>query len=873
MIKPGLISEIMNNKTGYPAIKSDSIMITCRQRFYYRHIVLLDDKTGILILSDASDSMNMELNYLESREKYFTMINSLPEIVFEIDSRGKILFVNRKAIEILGYTYDELNTINAFELIDSDKSITAITEKLLSGQCRVKHSHSLKCKNDTLIPINLFLSPMETEGRISGYRGIAVDISPLVEARNLLLSSEGKFRKMIEYSFDAIAIIDSRGVLTYISPAARSITGYDPDELLGRPVWDFLAADGKQKVLYLLEGPLGKSRSTLKGKMQFNNKNGSIKTLAYNITNLLDDDSIKGMVINCHDITQEIEACALIEHQNIELLHRESQYRYLYENALVGMFTARLDDFLIINANEMCQHLLGFSSKKEFVGKRRLTDFFPDNKKIDPLVNNSGQNSYYHNDAIQMRKNDGSLFWIEITTRIAHFENTVDGIIIDVSKRKKAEHDVYKLTYYDQLTRLPNRELFRQHVIKEIARAKIKGEGYVFAVMFLGIDRFKHINSIYGPRIGDQLLKEIAMKLEASIYKKDDKLSRFEGDKFLILFSDIKDRENAGALVKNMGKIFTEPFFIDNLYIDVTASVGLSTYPSDGDDSDTLIKNCETALYIAKEQGKGMCHFFDSRLNDEMLNNFEIEKDLRKAVQKNQFFIHYQPQMNRNGILTGLEALIRWQCPKRGLVPPLHFIPIAERSGIIVDIGNAVLAQTCGQLKKWKKSGLNPGKIAINLSPYQFSQKNLTEKVMEEIVRANIDPAYIELEITESGIMENEDDSIQKIMKLKEMGFSIAVDDFGTGYSSLNKLQNYPIDTLKLDKSFIQNILSDKKSSAISKHIIQLSHDLGFEVVAEGVETKEQLEFLIQHNCDKFQGYYFSKPQSPEFLEETFLAR
>ena len=184
MIKPGLISEIMSNKTGYPAIKSDSIMITCRQRFYYRHIVLLDDKTGILILNDASESMNMELNYLESREKYFTMIDSLPEIVFEIDSRGKILFVNRKAIEILGYTYDELNTINAFELVDSDKSITAITEKLLSGQCRVKHSHSLKCKNDTLIPINLFLSPMETEGRISGYRGIAVDISPLVEARN-----------------------------------------------------------------------------------------------------------------------------------------------------------------------------------------------------------------------------------------------------------------------------------------------------------------------------------------------------------------------------------------------------------------------------------------------------------------------------------------------------------------------------------------------------------------------------------------------------------------------------------------------------------------------------------------------------------------
>ncbi len=474
---------------------------------------------------------------------------------------------------------------------------------------------------------------------------------------------------------------------------------------------------------------------------------------------------------------------------------------------------------------------------------------------------------------------DGS--WRYVATMAKNMLNNpvINGTVInmyDITEKKMAEEKASYYEFHDPLTKLPNRELFQNSVDAEIkkyksSRRKNEKQEYLFAIMCLGLDKFKKINSMYGPSIGDLLLQKVAQRLKVN-FRETDLVSRFGGDTYMVLFTDIENYEDVIGIIQKTMNIFQDPFIIESNLFQITVSIGVCFFPHDGFNTELIVKNAESAMYTAKEQGRNTYRLFDARLNSQMLTRLQIENDLQDAIFHNHFQAYYQPKINKMGDIIGMESLIRWISPYKDneVILPNSFIGVAEKNGMITDIGNIILFESCSQNKEWQDKGYPFIPVAVNISPYQFKQPNLVLGINNILKQTRLNPKFLELEITESGIMEDEEDSIKKLNELHDLGVKIAIDDFGIGYSSLSKLKDYPIDTLKIDRSFVTFLPADEKSSAIATTIIDLAHNLGFKVVAEGVETKEQLDFLQKNNCDFFQGFYFSTPLPSDEIEKKF---
>jgi diguanylate cyclase (GGDEF)-like protein len=452
-------------------------------------------------------------------------------------------------------------------------------------------------------------------------------------------------------------------------------------------------------------------------------------------------------------------------------------------------------------------------------------------------------------------------------------------------ERKLSNERILRMAYYDDLTSLPNRVLFQDRLKQVLTHAERYKDQ--FAVMFLDLDNFKRINDTLDHRIGDLLLKDVAKRLSGYVRKADtvayqkkhafaSTIARLGGDEFTVMLTDIRSIQDAGKVSQRMLDILSQPFRLDNHEVFITASIGIAIYPFDGVDTDTLLKNADIAMYHAKEQGKNNYQFYKQSMNTSAFERLNLENSLRKALVREEFILHYQPRMDlKTGAIVGTEALIRWNNPEKGLIPPSEFIPIAEETGIIMSIGEWVLKNACHQNKVWQdtRSLKTPVSVSINLSGYQFNQDtfiNLVEKVLDV---SCLEPEYLELEITESVIMKNAEKTIILLDKLKRMGLSISMDDFGTGYSSFSYLKRFPIDIIKIDRSFVKDITKNPDDAAIVRAILAMARNLKLKVVAEGVETEEQLEFLREHRCDEIQGFLLSAPLSPEEVPEFFKGR
>ncbi|MBD8067391.1 EAL domain-containing protein [Bacillus sp. PS06] len=433
-----------------------------------------------------------------------------------------------------------------------------------------------------------------------------------------------------------------------------------------------------------------------------------------------------------------------------------------------------------------------------------------------------------------------------------------------IQKNREIEY----MAYHDSLTGLANRRLFNDELNKQITIAKMSNKP--LGVLYLDMDRFKYINDSLGHVIGDKLLQEVARRLELNIREKG-LVARVGGDEFIIMLPDM-DREMALDVAEKLLVSFKTPFLIDNFELFVTTCIGLSVFPYDGEDTVTIIKNADAALYRAKEQGKNKYKVFHSGMNIQSYRTFILQNDLRKAISRNELTLVYQPRVEvETGIVTSAEALIRWNHPSWGQILPLEFISLAEETGQIVEIGEWVLKTVCEQINSWKEKGLIPIRIALNYSSQQFLQKNLIEHIEQEIATTGVDSRWLEIEITESVILGNEDIITQTLTQLKKMGITISLDDFGTGYSSLNYLRRFPVNTIKIDKSFIRDLSQQSDSRAIIGAIVALASNLKMSVIAEGVETKEQLDIISDYKCHEFQGFLFSQPVGAlEF--EVFLA-
>ncbi len=433
----------------------------------------------------------------------------------------------------------------------------------------------------------------------------------------------------------------------------------------------------------------------------------------------------------------------------------------------------------------------------------------------------------------------------------------VSKLINEISERKRAEERLNYMAHYDELTGLPNRILFN-HRLKQAMMEAAARERLV-ALMFVDLDRFKTINDTLGYEIGDVLLKAVAERLKDCL-RRGDTVARLSGDEFALVFADMAHIDDASRLAQKILDSFTTPFRIGERDLFITSSIGITLYPFDQDDANTLLKNADAAMYRAKEQGRNNYQFYTSEMNVRALERLSFETNLRQALERDEFILHYQPKVDLvTGNVIGMEALLRWQNPELGLVSPTEFIPLAEETGLIVAIGEWVIRTACKQNKAWQAAGLPSLRISVNLSARQFKEKNLVERVAQALKETGLEARYLELELTES-LLQTPETTITPLKELHALGIHLSIDDFGTGYSSLSYLKRFPIDTLKIDRSFVRDITTDADDAAIANAIITMAHSLGMYVVAEGVETGEQLAFLCQRKCDSMQGYYFSKP-------------
>jgi len=437
----------------------------------------------------------------------------------------------------------------------------------------------------------------------------------------------------------------------------------------------------------------------------------------------------------------------------------------------------------------------------------------------------------------------------------------VTGAVIvfrDVTAARAMSLRMSHLAQHDCVTDLPNRLLLNDQLTWAIASARRNGNR--LAVLFLDLDRFKHINDSLGHAIGDKLLQSVAERLVARV-RNSDTVSRPGGDEFVVLLSELEHPEDAAVCAKKMLTALTAPHRIAQHDVHVTVSIGVSTYPEDGQDAETLVKSADTAMYQAKENGRNNYEFFRQDMNIRAVERQSLEGSLSRALERHEFVLHYQPKINlEKGAITGAEALIRWLHLDRGLIPPAQFVPIAEDTGLLLPIGQWVLHEACRQARAWLDAGLRPVPVAVNISAVEFRDKGFLEGVRAILKDTRLEPRYLELELTESVLMQHAESTASVLQALKAMGVQLAVDDFGTGYSSLSYLRRFPIDTLKVDRSFVRQITADADDAIIASAVISMGKSLKLRVVAEGVETREQLAFLQDQRCDEGQGYYFSRP-------------
>ena len=469
---------------------------------------------------------------------------------------------------------------------------------------------------------------------------------------------------------------------------------------------------------------------------------------------------------------------------------------------------------------------------------------------------------------VKAQRKNGSLFPIELTFGEMRIDGRVKyaGIMRDVTERKCAEERIRHLAHYDDLTGLPNRALFSQLLEQALSESKFSHKQV--AVLFIDLDRFKLINDTLSHASGDAVLQLVGKRLTEALPRRDT-VARFGGDEFVVLMRDCSIPTDAADTAQKLLTALAEPMLVEGQEYHLTASIGISAFPGDGENAQTILKNADIAMYRAKEHGKNNFQFYSAQMNLHSFERLVLERFLRHALEQDEFEVYYQPKIDLvTGRLTGMEALLRWMHPGMGMISPTKFIPLAEETGLIVQIGAWVLHAACAQNRAWQQEGLPPLRVAVNLSALQFAQSELHATIVGVLEDTGLPPELLELEITESVTMENPEHAAMLLKKLKALGISLAIDDFGTGYSSLSYLKRFPIDSVKIDRSFIKDIPDDEDDVAITQAVIAMAHSLRLKVIAEGVESEHHVEFLREHGCDQAQGYLFGKPMpAAEFRE------
>jgi diguanylate cyclase (GGDEF)-like protein/PAS domain S-box-containing protein len=650
-----------------------------------------------------------------------------------------------------------------------------------------------------------------------------------------------RLQQAVETMDLGVTITDLKGRILYTNPAEAALHGYEVDEIVGRHVSLFMPASQQRS-----SAPPSELRSWRRETANVR-KDGTIFPVQLLSDAVTDADGTPiGIVTVCEEISERKRA-------ERALRASEERYRLLFERNLAGVFRSTLDG-RILECNEAFARILGYATAEEVLSRSAWDLYFNRQDRQDGLVR-LRERGALTNFELRMRRKDGSSIWVLQNASLLSAEDgqqLVEGTLIDITERKLAEQRIEFHAYHDALTQLPNRMHLRDRMQQALAHARRSGHG--LTVVFLDLDHFKAVNDRLGHAIGDKLLQEVARRLRECV-REDDTVARVGGDEFVLLLADVRDTEGAAHIARKLIARIEQPMQLDGHELTVTTSLGIALYPYDGKDAESLLKNADSALYRAKELGRGGYQLCDPAAERKALERVALQHQLRYALERDELDVVYQPQIDLGtGRIAEMEALLRWNHPQLGLISPTEFVPLAEDMGLITRLGEWVLRKACQRASAWKQRGLPPVRVAVNLSIRQFRQTDLRATVEKILRETGLSPRQLDLEITETTAMQNFDLTVPVLRHFATMGIMISIDDFGTGYSSLSRLQLLPVQRLKIDRSFIAGLGHKTQEAVIVKAIIRMAHSLGLAVVAEGVETEEQLSVLRRLRCDEIQG-------------------
>lgn len=793
----------------------------------------------------AIDRHHSQHQLIDSESRYRLLFDANPEAVWVFEIKTfRLLTANNAASRFLGYSNEELLRLTTLDLRDEaehERYMADHKQRLTDGVgpkgvgvWRYRHKAGHPVYADVIV------NDFEYEGR-PACMVVAVDVTEKLATQRALERQEEIFRNVLSGARDPLLVMSVDGHLNYANLAAQKFFGRSLEELIKAP-------------------PTFPVTQSHLFEWTFQNEQG--KTVDLDV--IQSDTEWNGQtarLISLRDISGQKDS-----QRQLRLLKRSLEASY---NGVV-ISDARGHDMPLIYVNPAFERITGYT-QHEVLGRNCR---FLQGEQRDPLIAKEiSQGLSQRRDVHVILKNfrkDGSEFWNDLfispvfdeSGELTHYV----GVQNDITERKHFELELSYNASHDLLTGLPNRSLFEDR-LRQGCQFSRRHKRRV-AVIFIDLDRFKLVNDSYGHQVGDGLLIAAARRIEESV-RPGDTVTRLGGDEFLVLLPDLAHGDDVIPVVERVMLALTQPYSLKTLDVIVTPSVGIVLSDGDHDDPSQLIQQADLAMYRAKEQGRNNFQWYTSDLNLQLMSRLTLRNELQVALQDNQFELYYQPQVDsRSSNVVGLEALVRWNHPKHGMISPAQFIPVAEESGLIIALGDWILETACIHAAKLVRMGLGHLTLAVNISPRQFQRAKFFESLHVLVHKYRIPPGVLELELTESVLIENIDQAVEILADIRRIGISLALDDFGTGYSSLSYLTQLPIDKLKIDRSFVRNVVEKPRDASIAQSIISMGHHLALKVVAEGVETSDQVNFLINNQCDQLQGYFFAKPMSFQKINE-----
>jgi diguanylate cyclase (GGDEF)-like protein/PAS domain S-box-containing protein len=811
-----------------------------------------------VVYRDITEQIRTEKELKESKDLVTSILESITDAFFAVDAHWNITYVNHVTQKYMNKSAEELVGKNLWKQFPALVETTfyhgyhkALTEKV------VVEFEEFSPLSKRWVEVRAYPAK---EGLAIYYRDIserkAAEEKITFYAKELEIS-KSRLQQLVDTIDAGVWSVDLRTSEYMLSQGIETIYGYPVQAFYDNPTfWKDRTHPDDVDIIDIQEKDIMSGIASVH-EHRIIHSSGEVRAIRNRITPIYDQTNNLIQIVGVFvDIT---------DHQRMEKNLRESQEWFSTTLRCIGDGVIATDITGKITFMNPIAETLTACKEKDVLGKDIEEVLHLVNEETRELVTNPVNKVIKEkrivglaNDTILINKDGAEIPIDDSAAPILNDEGEMAGIVMvfrDVIERKSYEEKIKHYAYYDPLTGLANRRLFTDRLTMALVNAKRNNT--TLATMFLDLDQFKRVNDTLGHEIGDLLLMEVANRLIMCV-REGDTVARLGGDEFIILMQDVDQTEVTQVAERIIEKV-SYKYNINSHQLFSSPSIGISSYPDDGEDVDSLIKNADMAMYYVKDNGKNNYQFFAPFMNDKKLRKMEIDKGLREALEKNQFELYYQPKMDLvTGDILGAEALIRWHHPEMGMISPAEFIPFAEEIGLIVSIGEWALQTACAQCMKWQNSGFPSIRVAVNISTLQFRQQNLVTTIRRILNDSHLDPKCLELEITES-VMQNTE-SIHKLCELKAMGIYMSIDDFGTGYSSLSSLKRMPIDSLKIDKSFINDIHMDPTDTKIVTTIITLAKSLNLRVIAEGVETAEQLNFLKQHKCDEIQGFFISKP-------------